>query len=116
MKYYPVYNELRPRNSENFTCVTRKPFSRFPTKFDTNQAAQKQRIEISDSESIGLYYLVLCSEIKGDNQLRGDSVADLRLCFRICKKKKKKKKKEEKKKQLTTRLILKIGKLVVFQT
>ena len=32
----------------------------------------------------GLYYL--CSENKGADQLRGDIEADLRLCFRICKK------------------------------
>ena len=32
----------------------------------------------------GLYYL--CSENKGADQLRGDREADLRLCFRICKK------------------------------
>ena len=30
-----------------------------------------------------LYYL--CSENKGDDQLRGYREADLRLCFRICK-------------------------------
>ena len=32
----------------------------------------------------GLYYL--CSANKGADQLRGHRVADLRLCFRICKK------------------------------
>ena len=32
----------------------------------------------------GLYYL--CSEKKGANQLRSHRNADLRLCFRICKK------------------------------
>ena len=32
----------------------------------------------------GLYYL--CSENKGADQLRGKCEADLRLCFRICKK------------------------------
>ena len=32
----------------------------------------------------GLYYL--CSENKGADQLRGYREADLRLCFRICKK------------------------------
>ena len=32
----------------------------------------------------GLYYL--CSENKGTDQLRGYRDADLRLCFRICKK------------------------------
>ena len=32
----------------------------------------------------GLYYL--CGENKGADQLRGYREADLRLCFRICKK------------------------------
>ena len=32
----------------------------------------------------GLYYL--CSENKGADELRRDIEADLRLCFRICKK------------------------------
>ena len=32
----------------------------------------------------GLYYP--CSENKGTDQLRGNREADLRLCFRICKK------------------------------
>ena len=40
----------------------------------------KFRIE----EEEGLYYL--CSENKGADQLRGYRKADLRLCFRICKK------------------------------
>ena len=35
-------------------------------------------------EEEGLYYL--CSEKKGADQLRGYREADLRLCFRICKK------------------------------
>ena len=35
-------------------------------------------------EEEGLYYL--CSENKGADQLRGYGEADLRLCFRICKK------------------------------
>ena len=34
--------------------------------------------------SRGLYYP--CSENKGADQLRGHRKADLRLCFRICKK------------------------------
>ena len=41
-----------------------------------------QRLEISDLESEGI---VLCSENKGADQLRGYHEADLRLCFRICK-------------------------------
>ena len=41
-----------------------------------------QRLEISDLESMGI---VLCSETKGADQLRGYREADLRLCFRTCK-------------------------------
>ena len=62
-------------------------FSGFPTRSDTNQVVQPQkmarglkfRIEVVN----GLYYL--CSENKGADQLHGYREADLRLCFRICK-------------------------------
>ena len=55
---------------------------------DINQAVQPQkmarglkfRIKIEEE----LHYL--CSENKGADQLRGYREADLRLCFRICKK------------------------------
>ena len=55
---------------------------------DTNRAVQSQkmarglkfRIQIEE----GLHYP--CSENKGADQLRGYREADLRLCFRICKK------------------------------
>ena len=43
-----------------------------------------QRLEISDVGSKGLYYPY--SKNKGADQLRGNREADLRLCFRICKK------------------------------
>ena len=60
----------------------------FPTRPDTNQAVESQkmirglkfRIKIEE----GFYYP--CSENKGADQLRSDCAADLRLCFRICKK------------------------------
>ena len=62
--------------------------SGFPTRSDTNQTIQphkmarclKFRIKIEK----GLFYP--CSENKGADQLRGHREADLRLCFRICKK------------------------------
>ena len=38
-------------------------------------------LEISDLERRGI---LLCSENKGADQLRGYREADLRLCFRIC--------------------------------
>ena len=41
------------------------------------------KLEISDLESRGI---VLCSENQGADQLRGYPEADLRVCFRICKK------------------------------
>ena len=44
-----------------------------------------KRLEISDLESRGMFYLG--SENKGADQLRGNREADLRLCFRICIKK-----------------------------
>ena len=43
-----------------------------------------QRLEISVYIEEGLYYPY--SEDKGADQLRGYREADLRLCFRICKK------------------------------
>ena len=41
-------------------------------------------LELRIKEEEGLYYP--CSENKGADQLRGYREADLRLCFRICKK------------------------------
>ena len=66
----------------------RKPTFLFSTWSDTNQAVQVQKMarglifRIKKVEE--LYYL--CSENKGADQLRGYREADLRLCFRICKK------------------------------
>ena len=66
----------------------RKTVSGFPTRSDTNQAVQLQKMDIGLNFRIyeveGLYYP--CSENKGADQLRGYREADLRLCFRICKK------------------------------
>ena len=42
-----------------------------------------ERLEVSDVGSRGN---ALCSKNKGADQLRGYYTADLRLCFRICKK------------------------------
>ena len=66
----------------------RKRSSGFPTRSDTNLAVQPQKIsrglkfQIKEEEE--LYHP--CSENKGADQLRGYREADLRLCFRICKK------------------------------
>ena len=61
----------------------------FPTWADTNRAVQPHKmvrgLKFQIYEVEGLYYL--CSENKGTDQLRGYREADLRLCFRICKKK-----------------------------
>ena len=67
----------------------RKPTLWFPTWSDTNQAVQLQKMARGLKFRIetveGLYYL--CSEKKKKcDQLRGYREADLRLCFRICKK------------------------------
>ena len=65
----------------------RKPTFWFPTRSDTNQAVQPQKmargLKFGIKEVEGLYYL--CSEDKGADQLRGYREADLHLCFRICK-------------------------------
>ena len=59
----------------------------FPTWSKTNQAVQLQKmardLKFRIRKVEGLYYL--CSENKGDDQLRGYREADLHLCFRICK-------------------------------
>ena len=66
----------------------KKRSSGFPTRPDTNRAVQSQKmargLKFRIQEEEGLYYL--CSENKGADQLRGYREADLRLCFRICKK------------------------------
>ena len=55
---------------------------------DKNQSVQPQNIarglKFRILEGEGLFYL--CSENKGADQLRGYREADLRLCFRKCKK------------------------------
>ena len=62
--------------------------SGFPTRSDTNQALQPQKmargLKIKIYKDDGLYYL--CKENIGADQLRGYHAADLRLCFQICKK------------------------------
>ena len=66
----------------------RKPAFGFPTWSNTNQAVQSSKIarclKFILLEVEGLYYPY--SENKGADQLRGYREADLRLCFRICKK------------------------------
>ena len=65
----------------------RKPTIWFPTRSDTNQAVQLQKmargLKFRIKKVEGLYDLY--SENKGADQLRGYREADLRLCFRICK-------------------------------
>ena len=55
----------------------------FPTRSDTNQAVQVQKLvrvfKISGLESRGI--VLLCIENKDADQLRGYREADLRLCF-----------------------------------
>ena len=62
--------------------------SGFPTRSDTNRAVQPRKmargLKFRIEEVEGLYYP--CSENKGADQLHGYREADLRLCFRICKK------------------------------
>ena len=58
-----------------------------PTKFDTNQTVQPQKMARSFKFRIkevkGVY--CLCSEIKSVDQLHGHCAAYLRLFFSICK-------------------------------
>ena len=65
----------------------RKPMFWFPSRSDTNQAVQLQKmargLKLRIKKVDGLYYL--CSEKKGADQLRGYCEADPCLCFRICK-------------------------------
>ena len=60
----------------------------FLTWSDTNQTVQLQKMVRGSKFGIkkveGLYYL--CCENKGADQLRDHWDADLRLCFRKCKK------------------------------
>ena len=49
--------------------VVRNLFSGFPTRFNTKQAVQPQRMAGGLKVLIGLYYL--CSENKGADQLHG---------------------------------------------
>ena len=65
----------------------RKPVFGFPTRSDTNRAVQLQKmargLKFRIQEVKGLYYP--CSENKDADQLCYRE-ADLRLCFRLCKK------------------------------
>ena len=69
-------------------CSRQNLYSGFPTRSDTNRAVQPQKMTRDLKSRVkkeeGLY--CLCSETKGADQLRGFRIADLRLCFRICKK------------------------------
>ena len=56
----------------------RKPTIWVLTRSDKIQLVQSQKM-VLDLERRGLYYL--CSENKGDDQLRNYCKADLRICF-----------------------------------
>ena len=77
---YFVRYEPREKSSENWS-------SGFLTRSDTNRAVQSQKmargLKFRIYEEEVLYYP--CSENKGADQLCGHREADLRLCFRICK-------------------------------
>ena len=76
------------KSSHMYMSLVENRSSGFPTRSDTNQAVQQQKIvrglKFRIKEVKGLYYP--CSENKVDDQLHGYGEADLRLCFRICKK------------------------------
>ena len=62
--------------------------SGFPPRSHTTRAVQSRNmargLKFRIQEVEGLYYP--CSENEGADQLRGYHEADLRLCFRVCKK------------------------------
>ena len=66
----------------------RKRVFGFPTRSDTNQDIQPQKmasvLKFLIKEVEGLYYL--STETKGTDQVRHYCAAHLCLCFRICKK------------------------------
>ena len=76
------------------SLVVRKPVSMFPTRSYINRAVQPQKIarglKVQVWKVEKLFYR--CSENKGADQLHSYRAADLycaadlRLCFRICKK------------------------------
>ena len=63
-------------------------FSGFPTRSHTNRTVQPQKmvraLKFQIKKVEGLCHQ--CNENKGTDQLRSYCAADLRLCFRICKK------------------------------
>ena len=73
------------RDGINMSLIAGKRFSGFPT---TNRVAQQQKIarglKFRILKEEGLYYL--CGENEGAGELSSYCAADLRLCFRICKK------------------------------
>ena len=79
--------QLRLVSLVHLSHIMRKPAFRFPTRSDTNQAVQSQKmvrgLKFLIKKEEGLYYL--CSKNKGADQLCGYRKADLRLCFRMCK-------------------------------
>ena len=74
--------------TDKLSLVLRKRSSGFLTRSDTNRAVQPQKIarglKFQIKEVKGLYYP--CSKNKGADQLSSYCAADLRPCFRICKK------------------------------
>ena len=74
--------------ADNMSPGVRKPTIWILTRSDTSRAVQPQNMARSLKFCIlkvdRLYYP--CSENKGADQLLGNREADLRLCFRICKK------------------------------
>ena len=81
------HDELISKVRFNLSLCVRKPTIWIPTRSDTNQSVQLQKMVRSLKFWIlkveELYYP--CSENKGADQLRSYCEADLRLCFRICK-------------------------------
>ena len=83
-----IFTAVKNRYIYYMSLVLRKPVFGVPTRSDSNRAVQPQKMARGLKFWIkiveGLYYPY--SKNKGADQLRGYREADLRLCFRICKK------------------------------
>ena len=81
-------SEMHLFYSKYMSLVVRNRSWGLPTRSDTNRAVQPQKMAIGLKFRIYIEEgsLYPCSENKGADQLRSYCAADLRLCFRICKK------------------------------
>ena len=75
---------MRDNLSSGFQTMSDKKPAVQPQKMARGLNSRLRKKRDCTKEKEGLYYL--CSENNGADQLHGNGTADLRLCFRICKK------------------------------